>query len=105
MNRSILLFAALSVALFSILPATAITIPTVPVGNAGNMADPADGDSVTAGIQHYGAVAYNYRIGTTEVTNAQYAAFLKRQGRQRPVGPLQHEHGQRRRHHAERLQR
>jgi formylglycine-generating enzyme required for sulfatase activity len=48
------------------LPASAVTIPTVPVGNAGNAAD-------TTG---YGAVGYDYRIGSTEVTNAQYAEFL-----------------------------
>ncbi len=50
------------------LPAQAapITIPTVPVGNAGNAPD-------TGG---WGAVDYDYRIGTTEVTNAQYVAFL-----------------------------
>lgn len=46
-----------------------ITIPTVPVGNPGNAADPLTGNL-------YGSVSYNYRIGTTEVTNAQYAAFL-----------------------------
>ncbi|HLP84087.1 MAG TPA: SUMF1/EgtB/PvdO family nonheme iron enzyme [Phycisphaerales bacterium] len=46
-----------------------ITIPTVLIGNPGNAADPATGNL-------YGAVAYEYRIGTTEVTNAQYAAFL-----------------------------
>ncbi len=57
-------------------PALAITIPTVPVGNAGNAADPADGDVHTLGVQHFGAVGYDYRIGTTEVTNAQYAEFL-----------------------------
>jgi len=49
--------------------ARAVTIPTVPVGNPGNAADPATGNL-------YGGVAYSYRIGTTEVTNAQYAAFL-----------------------------
>ena len=43
-----------------------ITIPTVVVGNAGNAPD-------TTG---YGAVAYPYAIGSAEVTNAQYAAFL-----------------------------
>lgn len=37
------------------------------VGNAGNAADPETG---------YGAVAYNYSISKTEVTNAQYVAFL-----------------------------
>jgi len=44
----------------------AVTIDTVPVGNAGNKADP--------GL--FGAVSYNYRMGTTEVTNSQYAEFL-----------------------------
>ncbi len=44
-----------------------ITIPTVPIGNAGNAADPTTG---------YGSVAYTYNIGTTEVTNTQYTAFL-----------------------------
>lgn len=37
------------------------------VGNAGNAADPTTG---------FGSVGYEYRIGTHEVTNAQYAAFL-----------------------------
>jgi formylglycine-generating enzyme len=50
-----------------------ITIPTVPIGNPGNAADPS-----TGGL--YGAVAYSYNIGTTEVTNAQYAAFLNAVG-------------------------
>jgi formylglycine-generating enzyme required for sulfatase activity len=43
-----------------------ITIPTVTVGNSGNAND-------TTG---FGAVAYEYQIGTYEVTNTQYAAFL-----------------------------
>ena len=57
--------------LFAPLAATAtpITIDTVPVGNLGNAADPSTGNL-------YGSVSYDYRIGTTEVTNAQYAAFL-----------------------------
>ena len=46
--------------------AIAVEISTVPVGNAGNLQDDTG----------FGAVAYNYRIGTTEVTNAQYTAFL-----------------------------
>lgn len=37
------------------------------VGNAGNAPDPTTG---------FGSVGYEYRIGTYEVTNAQYAAFL-----------------------------
>ncbi len=46
--------------------ASAVTIPTVAVGHAGNAAD-------TTG---YGTVGYGYRLGTTEVTNAQYVDFL-----------------------------
>jgi formylglycine-generating enzyme len=41
------------------------------VGNAGNAGDP--GNPVAGPL---GAVAYEYRIGTFEVTNEQYAAFL-----------------------------
>ena len=44
----------------------AITIDTVFVGNAGNAVD-------TTG---FGAVSYDYHIGTHEVTNAQYTSFL-----------------------------
>jgi len=47
--------------------AAPISIPTVPVGNAGN---------APSGVTGYGGVAYNYRMGTTEVTNEQYVAFL-----------------------------
>ncbi|MFY7808318.1 MAG: SUMF1/EgtB/PvdO family nonheme iron enzyme, partial [Fimbriimonadaceae bacterium] len=43
-----------------------ITIPTGSIGHPGNAADSTG----------YGSVAYTYNIGTTEVTNAQYAAFL-----------------------------
>ena len=44
-----------------------ITIETVPVGNAGNASDSTTG---------FGAVVYDYRIGTYEVTLNQYCAFL-----------------------------
>lgn len=44
-----------------------ITIATVPVGNAGNAADPSTG---------FGAVPYNYNIGEYDVTAGQYTAFL-----------------------------
>lgn len=47
--------------------ASAITIDTVPVNNAGNAPDFETG---------LGAVSYNYRMGTTEVTVGQYTAFL-----------------------------
>jgi sulfatase modifying factor 1 len=46
-----------------------INIPTVPIGNLGNAPDPFTGSL-------YGAVAYSYNIGSTEVTNTQYVAFL-----------------------------
>jgi MYXO-CTERM domain-containing protein len=49
-----------------------ITIPTVRIGNPGNAADPTSGFGTTG----FGSVAYTYNIGATEVTNAQYAAFL-----------------------------
>jgi len=48
----------------------AITIATVPVGNPGNLADPA------AGFPEVGSVGYNYSIGEYDVTVGQYTAFL-----------------------------
>lgn len=51
-------------------PSTAsasITMDWSTVGNAGNAADPLTG---------FGSVGYDFRIGTYEVTNAQYAEFL-----------------------------
>ncbi|MFM8413636.1 MAG: SUMF1/EgtB/PvdO family nonheme iron enzyme [Planctomycetota bacterium] len=47
-------------------PAHAVTIDWVTVGDPGNAAD-------TTG---YGAVSYEYRIMKFEITNTQYAAFL-----------------------------
>lgn len=47
--------------------AGSVTMAWTTVGNAGNAADPLTG---------FGSVGYEYRIGTYEVTNAQYAAFL-----------------------------
>ena len=58
--------------------ARAVTIPTVPVGNLGNAADPLTGNL-------YGSVSYDYRIGTTEVTNAQYAEFLNAKAASDPL--------------------
>ncbi|MFN5958670.1 MAG: formylglycine-generating enzyme family protein, partial [Planctomyces sp.] len=54
-----------------------ITIPTVPIGNPGNAPDPTTG---------FGSVAYTYNIGRTEVTNAQYAAFLNAKAASDPFG-------------------
>ncbi len=51
------------------LRAQVITLDMVPVGNAGNVADPATGSL-------YGAVPYNYNIGKYDVTVGQYVAFL-----------------------------
>jgi formylglycine-generating enzyme required for sulfatase activity len=76
-RRPVSLSAALALAALlvatCVAPASAVTIPTVPVGNAGNA-----GDVQSQGT--FGAVAYNYRIGSTEVTNAQYAEFLNATG-------------------------
>lgn len=46
--------------------AAAVSLETVPIGNPGNAADDTG----------YGAVGYEYRMGATEVTNAQYVEFL-----------------------------
>lgn len=56
--------------------ALAVTMAWSPVGNPGNTADSADGDSFAPGIQHLGSVPYSYRIATYDVTNRQYAEFL-----------------------------
>ena len=61
------------------LPASALTIDTVPVGNPGNA-----GEVQIQGT--FGNVAYHYRIGATEVTNAQYAAFLNAKAASDPLG-------------------
>jgi len=50
-------------------PAHAVTIDLVPVGNAGNANDPATGNV-------YGGVGYDYQIGKYDVTIGQYTAFL-----------------------------
>jgi len=60
-------------ALLFALPAHAVTIEWVTVGDPGN---PADTEVMTDGTTGYGSVGYTYRIGKYEVTNAQYAEFL-----------------------------
>lgn len=58
---------ALSVVLLAFTThASAVTIDTVLVGDAGNAAHSSG----------FGAVSYNYRMGTYEVTNSQYVEFL-----------------------------
>ena len=54
--------------------AYSLDIETVPVGNAGNAPD--SRTTAQGGSPGLGAVAYNYRIGTTEVTAGQYTEFL-----------------------------
>jgi len=49
--------------------ASAVTIAWTPVGNPGNLADPATGSL-------YGGVGYSYNIDKYDVTNSQYAEFL-----------------------------
>lgn len=86
MNRviaSLLLFCATF--LVALRPVSAITVDTVFVGNAGNANDPRDGDMVSAGVQNCGAVPYEYRIGTYEVTNDQYVAFLNEKAKSDPL--------------------
>jgi formylglycine-generating enzyme len=54
--------------------AMAVDIVTVPVGNAGNLADTEV--MTTDGTTRYGAVDYEYNIGKYEVTAGQYCEFL-----------------------------
>jgi len=63
------LIPSLLLAAVAALPAAADTVSFdwAHVGNAGNAPDPGTG---------FGAVSYNYAISKTEVTNAQYTAFL-----------------------------
>jgi formylglycine-generating enzyme required for sulfatase activity len=56
----------------SVVSASIVTFDWATVGNVGNPADPSNSDAVP-GI---GSVSYEYRIATTEVTNAQYVEFL-----------------------------
>lgn len=50
-----------------------VTFDWATIGNAGNVADTQVGSDNTTG---YGAVAYEFRMAKTEVTNSQYAEFL-----------------------------
>jgi formylglycine-generating enzyme len=53
----------------------ATTIDTVPIGDPGNAPD----------AKNFGSVAYNYRIGTYEVTNSQYTDFLNAKAASDPL--------------------
>lgn len=85
MNHILALLSFLGASFIFAFPASAtVTIDTVTVGNAGNAADSAV--MVTDGTSGYGSVNYAYRIGTHEVTNAQYAEFLNFKARSDPLG-------------------
>ena len=66
-----------SVALVMALPAHAVTIDWVPVGNANNSADTPSTNCYAANC---GSVDHAYSISKYEVTNAQYAEFLNAVG-------------------------
>jgi formylglycine-generating enzyme required for sulfatase activity len=60
-------------------PVWAVTIDSVPVGNAGNGGELSGSGAGAGGLGPdaiVGAVSYDYRIGSYEVTNAQYVEFL-----------------------------
>ena len=76
------LFAAVT-ALVATSALASTIIPTVPIGNSGN---PADTLVMGDGTWGYGSVAYAYNIGQTEVTNAQYTAFLNAVAASDPFG-------------------
>jgi len=61
-------------------PVSAVTIAWTPVGNPGNPADQGGFDGAV------GSVAYDYQIGTYEVTNAQYVEFLNAKAASDPYG-------------------
>jgi len=60
--------------------ANAVTIATVPVGNPGNAGELSGGAGGYGPPRICGAVAYDYRIGATEVTAGQYRDFLNSVG-------------------------
>jgi len=65
-----------SLTAFAAAPAQAVvTIDWVPVGDPGNACDPQPPSNPLPAMCH-GAVSYDYRIGTYEVTNGQYTEFL-----------------------------
>jgi formylglycine-generating enzyme required for sulfatase activity len=68
MMKTTCLFTLLFMTLLPAAVGRAVTIATVPVGNAGNPGDPQPGSE--------GSVAYSFEIGKFEVTNAEYAEFL-----------------------------
>jgi len=56
--------------------ASAVTMETVPVGNAGNTGELSGAGTEYSPYRICGAVAYEYKIGKYEVTTGQYTEFL-----------------------------
>jgi len=71
-------------ALFVPLPAHAVSIDWVPIGNPGNAPDTASNCLNSA--PDCGSVAYSYYISKYEITNAQYAEFLNAKATSDPLG-------------------
>src|SRR4029453_11714492 len=71
------LFLSLLLSLLIASAASAVTMDWTPIGNPGNACDPQSQGC-------FGAVGYDYLIGTYEVTNAQYAEFLNAKGASDP---------------------
>jgi formylglycine-generating enzyme required for sulfatase activity len=63
-----------------------ITIETVTIGNPGNADDTVASRYVADAGLYFGGVNYVYAIGTYEVTNIQYAAFLNAVAKTDPYG-------------------
>jgi len=81
--RSMLLLAASLAAL----PAAAVNVAWVPVGDPGNAPDTAlHCEPVGIGTPDCGSVPYAYEISQYEVTNAQYAEFLNAVAASDPLG-------------------
>src|SRR5689334_6905555 len=79
-------FLACAIPLFAPRSATAVMIETVPIGNPGNAGELSGTGAGGSGPDAIvGAVAYNYRIGTYEVTNAQYVEFLNAKAASDPL--------------------
>src|SRR2546421_12081690 len=74
MRRTAIIITAANVALALCQSASSITVDTVAIGNPGN---PADLRYIDSGHPNgFGSVAQPFRMGRTEITNAQYVQFL-----------------------------
>jgi hypothetical protein len=80
------LFSSLLLSLGIASAASAVTMDWTPVGNPGNACDPQPHSVGTPFGGCFGAVGYNYSIGTYEVTNAQYTEFLNAKAKTDPFG-------------------